>query len=98
MAVTRGDQDRGGGCHLGLEGSGEEVEEEEEEEEEEVAETETETETETEMAAASILINTSTISSTTTPTLIPTMHHSSQDLILTTTACHALGPRPFPTC
>jgi len=51
--VTRGDRDKGGGCHPGQggreEGGGEED---------------------------------------------PTMHHSSQDLTPTTTACHAPGPRP----
>lgn len=85
--VTRGDQDRGGGFPLGQGGR------EEEEAEEEEAETGTETETE-----ASLIINASTISTTTTiPTTIPTMHHSSLDLTLTPiiTACRGQGPRLF---
>lgn len=86
-AVTRGDRDRGGACRQDQEGR-EEVGEEVEVEEGGGTETETETE-------ASIIIITSTISSITTPTTTPIMHHSSQDLTPITTACHAPGPRPL---
>lgn len=82
QVVTRGDQDKGGGCHLG---QGRKEQQEEEEEEEGGKETETE---------VSIIINASNISTITIPTTAPTMHHSSPDLSPTTTACPAPGPRP----
>ncbi len=83
-AVTRGDQGRGGGCRPGQEGREEGGEEEEEEEGEGGTETE-----------ASTIINTSTISTITIHTSTPTMHHSSQELTPTTTACRDPGSCPL---
>lgn len=79
VVVTKGDQDRGGVYHQGQGGT----------EEGEVEEEEGGTETET----VSIIINVSTISTITTPITTPSMHHSSQDLTPTTTACRAPGSR-----